>query len=391
MKRQVLLLAVAQALFQTASVLVMTIAGLAGALVASKPELATAPIATMFLGTVLFTMPASIWMTRVGRRRGFMAGAGLGALGGAVAAAGMWAQSLPLVCLGTFLVGAYQGFAQFYRFAASEVAEPGFRPKAISLVLAGGIVAALLGPTLGRLGGPLLTAEYAGSFLLLAATALAAALLLAGLRVPAPQVAGPDGPAPRSLRAIARQPTYFVAFFAAATGYGVMILAMTATPLAMLHHDHRLADAATVIQLHVLGMFLPSFFTGGLIARFGVLKVMLTGVMLLAAHVLTTLTGTGFQSFAAALIFLGVGWNFLYVGGTTLLTSTYLPSEKGRAQALNDLSIFVVGLLCSLAAGALLRVLGWQMLNAVLLPWLAAAAFSLLWLSGINRQARVRA
>ena len=170
-----------------------------------------------------------------------------------------------------------------------------------------------------------------------------------------------------------------------------MILAMTATPLAMLHHDHRLADAATVIQLHVLGMFLPSFFTGGLIARFGVLNVMLAGVALLAAHVVTTLTGTGFQSFAAALIFLGVGWNFLYVGGTTLLTSTYLPSEKGSAQALNDLSIFVVGLLCSLAAGALLRVQGWQMLNAVLLPWLALAAFSLLWLSVINRQARVRA
>jgi MFS family permease len=387
----VLLLAGAQALFQTASVLVVTIGGLAGAIVASDPGLATAPIAAMFLGTALLTLPASVWMTRVGRRIGFVAGALLGTVGGVAAALGMAAHSLALVCVGTFFVGAYQAFAQFYRFAASEVAEPDLRPKAISLVLAGGIVAALLGPWLGRLGGPLLTPEYAASFLLLAVTSLVAALLLAGLRVPPPPAARHGGPAARSLRSIAVQPTYFVALFGAATGYGVMILAMTATPIAMVHHHHGLADAAMVIQLHVLGMFVPSFFTGGLITRFGVVNVMLAGLVLLASHVLATLTGTGFNSFAAALILLGVGWNFLYVGGTTLLTSTYLPSEKGRAQALNDLSIFVIGLLCSLAAGALLRVLGWQMLNAVLLPWLAVAAFGLLWLSGIGRRARLRA
>jgi MFS family permease len=391
MRRQVLLLATAQALFQSASVLVMTVAGLAGALVASRPELATAPNAAMFLGTVLFTVPASIWMTRVGRRTGFMAGAGLGTLGGLIAAAGLWGQSLALLCLGTFLVGANQAFAQFYRFAASEVAEPAFQPKAISLVLAGGVVAALLGPTLGKLGGQLLAVEFAGSFLLLAAISLLAVLLLAGLRVPAPPTLARDGSAPRPLRAIARQPAYLVAFFAAATGYGVMILAMTATPLAMLHHHHGLADAARVIQLHVLGMFLPSFFTGTLIARFGVHSVMLTGVMLLAAHVLVTLTGTGFYSFAAALVLLGVGWNFLYIGGTTMLTSTYLPCEKGRAQALNDLSIFIVGLLCSLAAGALLRLMGWQMLNLILLPWLAAAGVALFWLAGFRRQASLPA
>jgi MFS family permease len=158
-----------------------------------------------------------------------------------------------------------------------------------------------------------------------------------------------------------------------------MILAMTATPIAMAHQHHELATAATVIQLHVLGMFLPSFVTGSLIARFGVVQVMLAGVALLGAHVLLTWTGTGFSSFASALVFLGVGWNFLYIGGTTLLTTTYSSAEKSRAQATNDMTIFAVGLACSFSAGGLLEALGWQTLNAMLLPWLAIAALLLIW------------
>jgi MFS family permease len=385
MYRQVLLLATAQALFQTASVMVMAVGGLAGALVTSDPRLATAPIAAMFLGTAVCTVPASIWMARVGRRPGFVVGAALGALAGVVAALGLWFGSLVVLSIGTFLVGAYQAFAQFYRFAAGEVADDAFRPRSISLVLAGGVVAALLGPAIGRLGGPLLSPTYVGSFLLLALVSLAAALLLTRLRMPAPPPAQ-VGLVARPLAQIVRQPTYLVALFAAATGYGVMILAMTATPIAMVHHHHALADAATVIQLHVLGMFLPSFFTGSLIARFGVLRVMLTGVALLTGHVLATLTGTGFESFAAALILLGVGWNFLYVGGTTLLTTTYTAAERGRALATNDLSIFVVGLLSSLSAGALLDAAGWQMTNLLLLPWLATAALALLALTWTRRQ-----
>jgi MFS family permease len=385
MHRQVLLLATAQALFQTASVMVMAVGGLAGALVTGDPRLATAPIAAMFLGTAVSTVPASMWMARVGRRPGFVFGAALGVLAGIVAAIGLWLGSLVVLSIGTFLVGAYQAFAQFYRFAAGEVADDAFRPRSISLVLAGGVVAALLGPAIGRLGGPLLSPTYVGSFLLLALVSLAAALLLTRLRMPAPPPAQ-VGLVSRPLARIVRQPTYLVALFAAATGYGVMILAMTATPIAMVHHHHALADAATVIQLHVLGMFLPSFFTGSLIARFGVLRVMLSGVALLTGHVLTTLTGTGFESFAAALILLGVGWNFLYVGGTTLLTTTYTAAERGRAQATNDLSIFVVGLLSSLSAGALLDAAGWQMTNLLLLPWLAAAALALLALAWTRRR-----
>lgn len=390
MHRQVLLLATAQALFQTASVMVMAVGGLAGALVTSDPRLATAPIAAMFLGTAVSTVPASIWMARVGRRPGFVFGAVLGMLAGLVAAIGLWLGSLVVLSIGTFLVGAYQAFAQFYRFAAGEVADDAFRPRSISLVLAGGIVAALLGPAIGRLGGPLLSPTYVGSFLLLTLVSLVAALLLTRLRMPAIPPAQ-TGLVARPLAQIVRQPTYLVALFAAATGYGVMILAMTATPIAMVHHHHALADAATVIQLHVLGMFLPSFFTGSLIARFGVLRVMLTGVALLTGHVLTTLTGTGFESFAAALILLGIGWNFLYVGGTTLLTTTYTAAERGRAQATNDLSIFVVGLLSSLGAGALLDAAGWQMTNLLLLPWLATAALALLALAWTRRQSATAA
>lgn len=389
MHRQVMLLASAQALFQTASVMVMTVGGLAGGRIASQPELATMPIAAMFLGTAVATFPASIWMSRVGRRAGFVLGALLGVGGGIAGAAGMWLGSLLLLSLGTFLVGTYQAFAQFYRFAAGEVADDTFRSRAISLVLGGGVVAALAGPMVGRFGADLLSAEYAGSFLLMALVSLVGAGVLSALRMPATKDEPGTTQQGRPWRAIVTQPAYLVALFGAATGYGVMILAMTATPLAMLHHDHDLSTAATVIQLHVLGMFLPSFITGSLIARFGVIRIMLAGVLILAGHVLLTLTGTGFASFASALILLGIGWNFLYIGGTTLLTTTYSPAERGRAQATNDMIIFAIGLASSFGAAALLKAFGWQMLNVMLLPWLALAAAALLWLGYRRKPAAV--
>jgi len=219
---------------------------------------------------------------------------------------------------------------------------------------------------------------------------LPATVVLLGFQVPVQTLAVTEETSKgRPWQEIVFQPTYFVALFGAATGYGIMILGMTAAPIAMVHHQHALGAASTAIQLHVLGMFLPSFITGSLIARFGVLRIMLTGVMLFVGHVLMTLTGTGFGSFASALILLGVGWNFLYIGGTTLLTSTYAPAEKARAQAINDMTIFAVGLACSFGAGGLLEALGWQQLNLLLLPWLALAALSLGWL-GLKRQALLR-
>lgn len=385
MHQQIFLLASAQALFQTAFVLVMTVGSLAGGQISPSPGLATVPIASMFLGTAVMTFPASIWMAHSGRRPGFVTGALLGAAGGLFAAYGIWIGSLALLAFGTFLVGTFQGFAQFYRFAASEVADDAFRPRAISLVLAGGTVAAFLGPLLARLGGTLLQTDYVGSFMLLAAVSVIAAGVLLGLRVLRPQGVTNEPKKGRPLLAIIRQPTYLAALFGAATGYGIMILAMTATPLAMVQQDHELSSASTVIQLHVLGMFLPSFFSGALIARFGVVRIMLTGIGLLTTHVLLSLSGTGLVPFAAALTLLGVGWNFLYVGGTTLLTTTYTAAEQGRAQATNDMTIFSVGLASSLGAGALLELVSWQALNLMLLPWLGLAAFVLIWL-GVTRR-----
>ena len=384
---QVLILAGAQAMFQTSSVLVMTVGGLAGSHIAPSPALATLPIATMFLGTAVATFPASMWMARVGRRTGFLAGALLGAAGGLIAASGIAFGAIGLLALGTFLVGTYQASAQFYRFAASEVAHNAFRSRAISLVLAGGIVAALAGPMLGRLGSSLLEPQYIGSFLLLTLVSMIGAGMLTGLRMPPLKKVTGQASEGRPWRRIVSQPAYLVALFGAATGYGIMILAMTATPIAMVHHHHGLSATAVVIQLHVLGMFLPSFFTGSLVAKFGALRVMLTGVALLAGHVMMALTGIGFASFASALALLGVGWNFLYVGGTALLTTTYGAAEKASAQATNDMAIFIVGLTCSFGAGALHQAFGWQMLNILLVPWLLVAAISLIWLGYQQRAA----
>lgn len=378
MHRQVITLAFAQAIFQTVSVLVMTVGALAGAQIASSPEWATVPIAAMFLGTAAGTFPASHWMSRVGRRNGFVLGAILGVAGGVIGALGIWLEMLSVLSLGTFLVGTYQSFAQFYRFAASEVADSVFRPRAIALVLGGGIVAAFLGPFLGRLGGPLLNPVFTGSFLIAALVSSIGAGALLTLRVSDAKVCASEPSNRRRLIEIVRQPAYLVALFSAATGYGIMILGMTATPIAMSRHQHELSATATVIQFHVLGMFLPSFFTGSLIQRFGVLRVMLTGIAILVGYVLMAGYGTEFVSFASALTLLGVGWNFLYVGGTTLLTSTYTAAEKDKAQATNDMTIFVVGLLCSFGAGWLHQLFGWQQLNLFLLPWLAVAALLIL-------------
>ena len=373
MHHQVLRLATAQALIQTASALIMTIGSLAGRAIAG-PDLATVPISALMLGTALTTVPASLWMARAGRRAGFVTGALLGTLGGLVAAAGVYQGSLLLLSLGTLLVGSYQGFAMFYRFAASEVSDDAFRPRAISLVLAGGVVSALLGPPLARLGAPLFDPRYLGSFLIVAAVSLVAVVLLLGVNVPVPVSSAGEGESPRPLLEIVRQPNYAVALFAAASGAGIMILAMTSTPLAMALHQHDLADTSAVIQAHILGMFLPSFFTGSLVTRFGVTRIMLAGTAIIGLHVAMSLSGTGLGSFASALFLLGIGWNFLFVGGTTLLTRSYRPVERGRAQAANDLVIYLMGLVGALGAGPLLDAVGWRTMNLLLLPWLVVVA-----------------
>ena len=382
MHRQVLILASSQSIFQTVSVMVMTIGGLAGANIADSPTLSTLPIAAMFLGTATMMFPASMWMSHVGRRNGFLCGALLGVLGGIIASIGIFYNSLYLLAFGTFCVGAYQSFAQSYRFAASEVADEGFRSKAISFVMAGGVVAALIGPSLARIGGPIFNnLEYVGSFLIITIVSLLAIGILSSLKIPDQIEVKTNFGAGRPWYEIVIQPTYLVALFGSVTGYGIMILGMTATPIAMRHAHHELGTITTVIQLHVLGMFLPSFFTGNLIARFGVLKIMFSGILLFACYIAFALSGLQFHSFAISLILLGVGWNFLFIGSTSLLTGTYTQEEKAKAQAINDMTVFIVGLICSFSAGALLDIIGWKTMNIALFPWLCLSTFSLFWLN----------
>jgi len=377
-RRVVISLAVAQALFQTASVLIMTIGGLAGQLLAPEKALATLPIACVALGTAIATVPASLLMGRVGRRAGFVLGALLGVTGGALAAWSMFVGSFPLLCLATALVGAYQGFAQFYRFAAAEAATEAFKSRAISLVLAGGVVAALVGPNLGAATKDLFgAAAYAGSFLAVVGLSAVSAVLLASTPLASASAAGEALEPARPLPEIMRQPKFIAAAVGAAVGYGVMVLVMTATPLSMVGHHHGVADAAFVIQWHVLGMFVPSFFTGWLVKRFGLTPMMLTGVALLLTHVAIAMSGVALLNFLSGLVLLGVGWNFLYVGGSTLLTETYRTSERSKVQALNDFLIVGVAAAASFSAGALTEAFGWRGLNLAAAPFLIAAGLAI--------------
>jgi MFS family permease len=377
-QRIVLALAGSQALFQTSSVLLMTVGGLAGAVLAPTKVMATLPIATIALGTAVATIPASLMMGRLGRKPGFILGAVLGVCGGALAGLSMLLGSFALLCVGTALVGAYQGFAQFYRFAAADAASAEFKSRAISLVLTGGIVAAVVGPHLGAATRNLLPAAYAGSFFGVTLLSLLAIALLAATRFPDAVATAMTGEPARPFSAIARQPRFIAAVVAAAIGYGVMVTVMTATPLSMVDHDHAVGTAATVIQWHVLGMFMPSFFTGWLINRFGVTPLMLTGVALLSAHVLIAVSGFAFLHYVSALVLLGLGWNLLYVGGSTLLTETYRPSERAKVQAFNDFMIVGVVAAGSFSAGALNEAFGWRGLNLSAIPFLALAAIVIL-------------
>lgn len=381
MFRQVWILAGSQAIFQTVSILVMTIGGLAGEMLAPFPSLVTLPIATVSLGTVLATFPASLWMSRVGRKKGFCTGTAAGIVAGVLAVTALTLHSFWLLCLATFTVGIYQAFAQFYRFAAGEAVKKSYRTRAISIVMAGGVVAALLGPLLASGGSHMFSVPYLGSFMLLGLMALMGLGLLTRLQMPEQETTVTDSlPARHWLRVIT-QPAYYVALFSAASGFGIMVLAMTATPLAMKHHDYSLSQSASVIQIHVLGMFLPSFFTGRLIERFGVIRIMLAGVGAMLLYILLALTGTHFSNFAGALFLVGLGWNFLYIGGTSLLATTFHPAERGFAQAFNDMSVFVFTLFCSFAAGSLLNAFGWEKMNLLLLPWVLLLTVPLIMLA----------
>lgn len=382
----VAILVIAQTLFMVASVTVMTLSGVIGRALGPDPGLATLPIAMMMLGTVASTLPASLYMKRVGRRAGFLFGTLLGGVGGGLLAfaAVAW-QSFWLFCVGNLLLGLYQGFAMYYRFAAADVASPAFRPRAMSFVMAGGVIAAFVGPWNANLASSWIAAVPSGGpYLVIAILALVAIGLLAFLRVP-PAGEPKAGDPQRPMREIARSKRFVVAALAAASGYAIMILVMTATPLAMRNLGYPMSDVAFIMQWHVLGMFAPSFFTGSLIARFGHARILLAGCVLLAASALTAPLGTSLPLFWIGLVLLGVGWNFLFIGGSALLTTAHSEAERGKVQGINDLLIFSLVTLGALLAGQLLHVAGWTTLNLAMLPLIALVAVGALWLSSPSR------
>lgn len=377
--RNVALLSSAQALLFTNNVTLIAVNGLAGYQLAQDKSFATLAVTTQIIGSALTAMPASNLMQKIGRRTGFQLGTLLGFIGAMIATYGIHARSMAILCFGTFVLGMYGAFGQFYRFAAADSAPADFKPKAISLVVAGGLVGGIIGPALSTWTRNLAATEFLASYASLMVFCILTALLLSGLDIPKPQSAASDAPA-RRLRDIAAQPVFVVATLSSAFGYGVMSFLMTATPLAMGVCGHPFGSAAGVISAHVIAMFAPSFFTGSLIQRFGAHRVILTGVVLMFACTAVALSGIGVPHFWWSLVLLGLGWNFMFVGGSTLLTETYRPAERARAQGFHDLVVFLTTATSSFASGLILRANGWTMLNYVALPFIAIAGAAVLWL-----------
>ena len=385
-KRDVYLLAICQALLATGNALVVTTSALAGQ--AMAPDgLATLPLFLQFVAIMVATLPASLLMKQIGRRVGFAIGAGFAISAGLLGCGAILGGSFILFCIASFGYGIFMAFGMYYRFAAADIASPEFRPRAISYVLAGGIVAAIAGPELAKatddLFGPAL---FAGSFAAIAVLGVVTLLVLALLRIPPPPAEERSGGG-RPLGQIMRQPAFIVALGGAAIAQGAMVLVMTATPLAMAFCGLGFDQTAFVIQWHVLGMFAPSFVTGHLISRFGVLNVMASGAGLILACLGIALSGVDIAQFWTALLLLGVGWNFMFVGATSLLTSTYQPAEKAKVQAINDLIIFATAALASFSSGLLHHLIGWQAVNISMIVPVLIMLVAILWLRRAGAEA----
>jgi MFS family permease len=378
-KRTVAILAACQALLFANNATLIAVAGLAGVALASDKSLATLTVTAWVLGGALATLPMSLLMQRIGRRGGFYVAAAAGVAGAVLGALAIYLGNFWLLCFAMLGFGVYNGGAQFYRFAAADAAPPDYKSTAISLVLAGGLVGGLIGPELSKLTVDAFGARYLGTYLSLLGYFALVMLILGMLRIPAPTAAEQSGGG-RPLTEIAAQPAFIVAVIGAALGFGVMNFLMVATPIAMGTHGHGYGDAAFVIQWHVIAMFAPSFFTGGLMKRFGVLRVMFAGVIALCVCVAIALVDVTVMHFWWALVLLGIGWNFLYIGGTSLLTETYHPTERAKTQGVNDFIVFTTQAITSVASGWMLERGGWATVNYLALPLIAVTAVAIFWL-----------
>jgi MFS family permease len=389
MNHRLLLLAICQGLFLTNNVVFIAINGLVGLSLAPLGWMATLPVMGYVVGGALSTGLVARTQARHGRQASFQVGLGVALLSALLCAYAAWSRNFWLLVVATVVAGYYSANGQLYRFAAAELTRVEYRERAVSLVLAGGLIGAIIGPNLAKYTRTLLPVPFVGAYLALAAVAVLGMVLMAFVRFPAgPRAAAHHGGRP--LRDIVRQPLFFVAAVGAALGYGVMNLLMAATPLAMQVCSYPFDDVALVLEWHVIGMFAPGFFTGHLIKRFGTLPVMGVGVLLNAVCIVIALTGVELHQFLAALLLLGVGWNFLFTGSTTLALQAYRPEEKDRAQAAINFSVFAVMALTSFASGALVTTQGWQLLNLGSLLPVGLTGLALAWLA-LRRRAATRA
>ncbi len=389
MNRNLWLLALCQGLFLTNNVTFIAINGLVGFSLAPMAWMATLPVMGYVVGGALSTGLVAKSQARFGRQISFQMGLVVALLSACVSAWAVFASNFWLLVVATVVAGYYSANGQLYRFAAAELARPSFREKAVSLVLAGGLIGAVIGPNLAARSRSLMDVPFAGAYLVLAAIAVAAMVLMAGVRFPPHTAPVKGSSAGRPLLEILRQPAFMVACICASLGYGVMNLLMAATPLAMQQCGLSFNDTALVLEWHVIGMFAPGFFTGNLIKRWGTLPIMAIGLALNLLCVAIALSGVELHQFVIALFLLGVGWNFLFTGSTTLSLDAYRPEEKDRAQAALNFSVFAVTALTSLASGALVTTQGWAWLNAGSLPVLVMTAVALGWLAQQQRKRSV--
>lgn len=380
MARNLLLLATCQALGQAVNTMMFTSTVLSISTILHIADWATLPLTLQHLGVMLSVFPAAMLMQRMGRRFGLRIGSVFGMAGTATCGLGLYFGHFLVMCAGGLILGYAVANLQMYRFAAVELVDAAHRPKAIGWVTAGGVVAAVLGPTLARMTHdqwqPLYVATYAAMF----AMHVAVFTVMSFIEFPPVAVASKAEGVARPLREIAAQPAYVIAVLAAMMSFGTMSFLMSASPLAIVACGLPQTEAHWVILLHVLGMFVPAFFTGTLITRFGVLNVMTVGAVVLLCGVAAGVQGMTEWNFRIALTLNGVGWNFLFVGATTLVTTTYRPAERGKAQALNDFLVFGTTATCSLLAGLLQSRLGWLPLNFLSVALIGAAALAVTWL-----------
>lgn len=384
-RRNLIALTTAQALGAAVPPIIISLGGIVGQALTSVPALATLPVSLFNLGMAVGAIPAAMVMTRWGRRNGYVLGAVFGIVSGLVATFGIVSAAFSIFCLGTLLAGFYAACVQSYRFAAADIAPDGFREKAISWVMVGGLAAAIIGPQLAIWTRETLpAAPFAGSFLSQALLALLAIPVLMLLRNPSPAGLPSRANTGRPLSVIMRTPRFLLAASAGVVSFGLMSFVMTAAPMAMVECGFTVGEAAFGIQWHVIAMFAPSFFTGNLISRHGNAKITTLGLMLLAASGVVALAGLDMHNFMISLILLGVGWNFGFIGATSMITDCHTPEERGRVQGANDFIVFGTVAVASFASGTLLNSAGWAAVNWMIFPTVTIVLVPLV-RSGIGR------